>query len=168
MTNKIKLGVHELEEDLLKGIAHEEVELFGNDNVKLFIVTQTANTGNHDPLYGEPVEYTYKYVDYDIKGNYSDFSTTETAGEGGEHTEWTQTLDVAVKHLEEAGVPEKHPRTGDIFGILIKGEWEYFDIVQYENDGVVSQRGFNTAIIFDLKKNTKFDPKRAVHDNEEA
>lgn len=166
MSDKIKLGVHQLEEDFLKDVAHEEVELFGNDDVKLFIVTQTANSSNHDPLYGEPVEYTYKYVDYDIKGNYSSFNTTETVEEGGEYTEWTQTLDVAVKHLEEAGVPEKHPRTGDVIGILIKGLWEYFDIVQYEDDGVVSQRGFSTSLILDLKKNSKFDPKRAVHDND--
>ena len=166
MGARIKLGVHELEEDFLKDIAGEQVELYGNDDVKLYILQAKNNTANHDPLYGEPVDYTYHYQVYNIRGNYSDFSTVESIGEGGEYTEWTQTLDVAVKHLEEEGVPDTHPRAGDVASILIKGKWIYFDVIQQENDGVMSQRGFHTSWIFDLKLNTKFDPKRAVLDNE--
>ena len=163
---RIKLGVHEAEEEFLKDIAGEQVELYGNDDVKLYVMCATDNSTNHDPLYGEPVEYTYKFNEYSIRGSYHDFSTTVSVEEGGEYIEWTQTLDIAVKHLEEEGVPPLRPRSGDACAILIKGVWEYFDIIQHENDGVMSQRGFHTSLILDLKKNTKFDPVRMVKDNE--
>jgi len=166
VSGRIKLGVHESEEEFLKDIAGEQVELYGNDDVKLYALCATDNATNHDPLYGEPVEYTYKYREYCIRGNYHDFSTIESVEEGGEYTEWTQTLDIAVKHLEEEGVLKGHPFSGDAVAILIKGVWEYFDVVQFENDGVMSQRGFHTSMILDLKKNTKFDPSRMVLDNE--
>lgn len=167
----IKLGVSDIEMDILDSFAHEETELHGNDDVVLYVPHYVDNQANHDPMYGEPIQNSYIYTKYFIKGHYRDFSTQEIVGEGGESTEWTQTLEVTKKHLEVANVPMDTHYVGRIFtnavvSIMILGIEEFFDIVQVENNGVSTRTGGFTHIICDLKQNTKFNPSRKIGDNE--
>jgi hypothetical protein len=159
--------VASVERPLFDSIAQEPPRLSGTP----FRFYSVRRARARDPLYGEPSQ---DKQEWDFHGPWEMFGVIEYDQPSDNNSEATSdgiqiqsdaTFEAARKEFEDAGAP--FPKIGDVIEIWNENEFSdvqqrYWEVTKSNPDGSIHSSEVYVMWKMDLKRRTRFDPKRKI------